>query len=65
MNIYSGLLFLHGHIADAALARQLIDAEEPAREPGTGTWPAAIEADPGVTASACPAARGAGSGVGR
>ena len=23
MNIYSGLLFLHGHIADPALARQL------------------------------------------
>jgi hypothetical protein len=30
MNIYSGLLFLHGHIADAELARQLVAPEHKA-----------------------------------
>jgi len=25
MNIYGGLLFLHGHVASAELARQLVD----------------------------------------
>ncbi len=28
MNIYSGLLFLHGHIADAGLARALAEPEK-------------------------------------
>ncbi|MBU8975815.1 MULTISPECIES: hypothetical protein [unclassified Lysobacter] len=29
MNLYSGLLFLHGHVADADLARSLAGVEEP------------------------------------
>ncbi len=29
MNIYEGLLFLHGHVASAELARQLAETEEP------------------------------------
>ena len=28
MNIYEGLLFLHGHVASAELARQLAEPEE-------------------------------------
>jgi hypothetical protein len=28
MNIYSGLLFLHGHIADVGLARALAEPEK-------------------------------------
>lgn len=28
MNIYEGLLFLHGHVASAELARQLVETEE-------------------------------------
>lgn len=27
MNIYEGLLFLHGHVASAELARQLVESE--------------------------------------
>ena len=27
MNIYEGLLFLHGHVASAELARQLVEVE--------------------------------------
>ncbi|WNH52379.1 hypothetical protein [Stenotrophomonas oahuensis] len=27
MNIYEGLLFLHGHVASAELARQLVEPE--------------------------------------
>lgn len=30
MNLYSGLLFLHGHVADADLAHLLAGVEEPA-----------------------------------
>lgn len=36
MNIYSGLLFLHGHIADAGLARRLA---EPVQDDPTGEAP--------------------------
>ncbi len=28
MNIYEGLLFLHGHVASAELARQLVESED-------------------------------------
>jgi hypothetical protein len=34
MNAYSSLLFLHGHIADPALAASLSSPTAPAREPG-------------------------------
>lgn len=64
MNIYSGLLFLHGHIADARLARQLVDVEEAAPVAGTRTGPVAVEDDREVAASACPAGRGRTSGFG-
>ena len=64
MNIYSGLLFLHGHIADAGLARQLVDAEEAARVARTRAAPETVEDDREVAASACPAGRGSTSGFG-
>lgn len=50
MNIYSGLLFLHGHIADAGLARALaepekVSAADTAREvAGTATQGVALPA---------------------
>jgi len=50
MNIYSGLLFLHGHIADAGLARALaepekVSAADTARAvTGTATQAAALPA---------------------
>lgn len=37
MNIYSGLLFLHGHIADTGLARQLTATPAAPQEPALGT----------------------------
>ncbi|HDS1511867.1 hypothetical protein I5U67_18400 [Stenotrophomonas maltophilia] len=32
MNIFSGLLFLHGHVASAELARQLASPSTPAAQ---------------------------------
>ena len=44
MNIFGSLLFLHGHIASAELARQLASpspAPPPSGTPGSaGRWPA-------------------------
>lgn len=33
MNIYEGLLFLHGHVASAELARQLVEVEVEVESP--------------------------------
>ncbi len=45
MNIFSGLLFLHGHVASAELARQLASPSPtppPSTAPGSaGRWPRA------------------------
>ncbi|WP_164136126.1 hypothetical protein [Stenotrophomonas maltophilia] len=47
MNIYSSLLFLHGHVASAELARQLASPSQtppPSGSPGSaGRWPATPE----------------------
>ncbi|TFZ42892.1 hypothetical protein E5C33_19335 [Stenotrophomonas maltophilia] len=41
MNIFGGLLFLHGHVASAELARQLASpSPTPSSPPGSaGRWP--------------------------
>jgi len=54
MNIYSGLLFLHGHIADVGLARALaepekVSAADTARAvAGTATQPARAACEVGA-----------------
>jgi len=42
MNLYSNLLFLHGHIADTQLASDLAEAQAAAPEPAAGTGAARI-----------------------
>lgn len=67
MNIYSGLLFLHGHIADAGLARQLVDAgdaEDAARTTHTRERGQAVEDIRQAAAAICHAGRGSTSGIG-
>ena len=64
MSAYTGMLFLHGHIADPGLARSLVAAADarqtaPAREPvlpapGHGEHPRACRQ--GAIASVCGAA---------
>lgn len=64
MNIYSGLLFLHGHITDVDLARQLAGGETaPAapspsgkREAACGAAGTSDEARPGAPRQSDPCA---------
>lgn len=66
MNIYSGLLFLHGHVADARLARQLVDAgdaEDAARTTGPRERGQAVEEGRPGAAGNCHAGRGTTSGL--
>ncbi len=65
MNIYSGLLFLHGHIADAELARQLAGTRQTPHEADPRLHgEAAKKADQGA-APVCHAGRGTTLRVGR
>ena len=59
MNIFSGLLFLHGHVASAELARQLASPSPPpppSTAPGSaGRWPATSSTGKPAAASQRPA----------
>ena len=59
MNIFSGLLFLHGHVASAELARQLASpspSPPPSTAPGSaGRWPATSSTGKPAAASQGPA----------
>ncbi|MBA0344105.1 hypothetical protein D7T59_02780 [Stenotrophomonas maltophilia] len=59
MNIYSSLLFLHGHVASAELARQLASPSQtppPSGSPGSaGRWPATSPTRHPTTAGQRPA----------
>ncbi len=58
MNIFSGLLFLHGHLASAELARQLASPSPPppSTAPGSaGRWPATSSTGKPAAASQRPA----------
>ncbi|QBL42460.1 hypothetical protein MG068_18815 [Stenotrophomonas sp. ASS1] len=57
MNIFSGLLFLHGHVASAELARQLASpSPTPSTAPGSaGRWPATSSTGKPAAASQRPA----------
>ena len=57
MNIFSGLLFLHGHVASTELARQLASpAPPPSTIPGSaGRWPATSSTGKPAAASQRPA----------
>lgn len=54
MNIYSGLLFLHGHIADAGLARALAEpVKVPEGDPARALTEAATQGVALPVRSAC------------
>ncbi|MFL4597681.1 hypothetical protein ACJ6WI_10430 [Stenotrophomonas maltophilia] len=57
MNIFSSLLFLHGHVASAELARQLASpVPPPSSTPGSaGRWPATSPTGQPAAAGRCPA----------
>ncbi|HDS1631860.1 MULTISPECIES: hypothetical protein [Stenotrophomonas] len=59
MNIFSGLLFLHGHVASVELARQLASPSPtppPSTAPGSaGRWPATSPTGKPAAASQRPA----------
>ena len=57
MNIFSGLLFLHGHVTNAELARQLAcPPPPPSTTPGSaGRWPATSSTGKPAAASQRPA----------
>ncbi|MBH1364758.1 hypothetical protein I5T79_10735 [Stenotrophomonas maltophilia] len=57
MNIFGSLLFLHGHVANAELARQLASpVPPPSSTPGgTGCWPATSPTGHPATAGQRPA----------
>ncbi len=57
MNIFSGLLFLHGHVASTELARQLASpSPPPSTIPGSaGRWPATSTTGKPAAASQRPA----------
>ncbi len=57
MNIFSSLLFLHGHVANAELARRLASPVPPpsSTHGSAGRWPATSPTGQPAAAGRCPA----------